>query len=104
MDQQKIEAFEVLIFWQGFNLNFERVLRRWEKRLKKLKSIQSDFIAHWSTNTMPERIFTAFASCEKKWKRHTFVYPIFPLHCSTVNREKGKKCAEKEITFRLVNK
>ena len=23
MDQQKIEAFEVLIFWQGFNLNFE---------------------------------------------------------------------------------
>ena len=46
MDQQKIEAFEVLIFWQGFNLNFERVLRRWEKDLKKVKSIQSDFIAH----------------------------------------------------------
>ena len=35
---------------------------------------------------MPERIFTAFASCEKKWKRHTFVYPIFPL----LNRQQGK--------------
>ena len=47
---------------------------------------------------MPERIFTVFASCEKKWKRHTFVYPIFPL----LNRRqqgKGQKMCRKRNHF-----
>ena len=47
---------------------------------------------------MPERIFTVFASCEKKWKRHTFVYPIFPL-LNWRQQGKGQKMCRKRNHF-----